>query len=70
MKSRAAVFYRAGQPLEARDVELDEPRPTDVVVRMSVVGICAPGVLMKFGLCTWLPDSNEVISLIGWLREV
>ena len=40
MNSRAAVFYGAGQPLEVRDIELDEPRPTDVVVRMSAVGIC------------------------------
>jgi Zn-dependent alcohol dehydrogenase len=40
VKSRAAVFYGAGQPLEVRDVELDEPRPTDVLVRMSAVGIC------------------------------
>ena len=40
MKSRAAVFYGAGMPLEVRDIDLDEPRATDVLVRMSAVGIC------------------------------
>jgi Zn-dependent alcohol dehydrogenase len=40
MKSRAAVFHGAGRPLEVREIDLDEPRPTDVLVRMSAVGIC------------------------------
>jgi S-(hydroxymethyl)glutathione dehydrogenase / alcohol dehydrogenase len=40
VKSRAAVFHGAGTPLEVREVDLDEPRPTDVVVRMAAVGIC------------------------------
>ena len=30
VKSRAAVFHGAGQPLEVREIELDEPRPSDV----------------------------------------
>ena len=40
MKSRAAVFYGAGKPLEVREIDLEEPRPTDVLVRMAAVGIC------------------------------
>ena len=40
MKSRAAVFHGAGQPLEVHEIELDEPRSTDVVVHMAAVGIC------------------------------
>jgi Zn-dependent alcohol dehydrogenase len=40
MKSRAAVFYGAGEPLEVREIELDEPGPNEVVVRMAAVGIC------------------------------
>jgi len=40
VKSRAAVFYGAGQPLEVREIDLDEPRPGDVLVRMAAVGIC------------------------------
>ena len=40
MKSRAAVFRGAGTPLEVREIDLDEPGPRDVLVRMSAVGIC------------------------------
>jgi len=40
VKSRAAVFHGHGRPLEVREIELEEPRPTDVLVRMSAVGIC------------------------------
>ena len=40
MKSRAAVFYGAGRPLEVREIDLDEPGPGDVLVRMAAVGIC------------------------------
>jgi S-(hydroxymethyl)glutathione dehydrogenase / alcohol dehydrogenase len=40
VKSRAAVFYGAGRPLEVREIDLDEPGPGDVLVRMAAVGIC------------------------------
>jgi S-(hydroxymethyl)glutathione dehydrogenase/alcohol dehydrogenase len=40
MKSRAAVFHGAGKPLEVREIDLDEPGPGDVLVRMAAVGIC------------------------------
>ena len=40
MKARAAVFWGAGRPLTIEEVELAEPGPNDVVVRMVAVGIC------------------------------
>src|SRR5262245_7591792 len=40
MKTRAALFHAVGQPLEVVEVDLDEPRPHEVVVRMHAVGIC------------------------------
>ncbi len=40
MKTRAAVFHGAGEPLEVREIDLDEPGPGDVLVRMAAVGIC------------------------------
>ena len=40
MKSRAAVFRGPGQQLEIREIDLEEPRPHDVLVRMAAVGIC------------------------------
>jgi S-(hydroxymethyl)glutathione dehydrogenase / alcohol dehydrogenase len=40
VKSRAAVFYGPGQALEVREIDLDEPGPNDVLVRMAACGIC------------------------------
>jgi S-(hydroxymethyl)glutathione dehydrogenase/alcohol dehydrogenase len=40
VKTRAALFHAVGEPLEVAEVDLDEPRPHEVVVRMSAVGIC------------------------------
>ena len=40
MRTRAAVFYGAGQPFEVHELDLDEPRAGEVLVRMSAVGIC------------------------------
>jgi alcohol dehydrogenase len=39
MNSRAALFT-GDRELEVRDVELDVPGPSDVVVRMQAVGVC------------------------------
>jgi S-(hydroxymethyl)glutathione dehydrogenase / alcohol dehydrogenase len=40
VKSRAAVFYGPDRPLEVREVDLEDPRAGEVVVRMAAVGIC------------------------------
>jgi S-(hydroxymethyl)glutathione dehydrogenase/alcohol dehydrogenase len=40
MKTRAAVFHEAGQPLEVAEIDLEEPGPGQVLVRMDTVGIC------------------------------
>jgi len=40
VKSRAAVFHGPGTPLEVREIDLEEPGPQDVLVRMAAVGIC------------------------------
>ena len=40
MKTRAALFRAVGEPLEVVELELAEPGPGDVVVRMAAVGIC------------------------------
>jgi S-(hydroxymethyl)glutathione dehydrogenase/alcohol dehydrogenase len=40
MKTRAALFHAVGEPLEVVELDLDEPGPGDVVVRMHAVGIC------------------------------
>ena len=40
MRTRAALFRDPNAPLEVREVELEGPRGDDVLVRMSVIGIC------------------------------
>jgi Zn-dependent alcohol dehydrogenase len=40
MRTQAALFHSVGQPLEVVEIDLDEPRPDEVVVRMAAVGIC------------------------------
>jgi S-(hydroxymethyl)glutathione dehydrogenase/alcohol dehydrogenase len=40
MKTRAAVFRAVGEPLQVEEIELDEPGPHDVLVRMAAIGIC------------------------------
>jgi Zn-dependent alcohol dehydrogenase len=40
MKTRAAVFWGPGRPFTVEDVDLAEPGPGDVLVRMAAVGIC------------------------------
>ena len=40
MKTRAAVFNAVGEPLVVEEIDLAEPGPHDVLVRMAAVGIC------------------------------
>ncbi len=40
MKTKAAVFYEAGRPFEVHELDLEEPRVGEVLVRMAAVGIC------------------------------
>jgi S-(hydroxymethyl)glutathione dehydrogenase/alcohol dehydrogenase len=40
VRTRAAVFHQVGRPLTVEEIELDDPGPRDVVVRMVAVGLC------------------------------
>jgi len=40
LSARAAVFHAPGEPFEVTEIDLDDPGPGDVVVRMAAVGIC------------------------------
>jgi S-(hydroxymethyl)glutathione dehydrogenase / alcohol dehydrogenase len=40
MKTRAAVAVAAGQPLEIMDVDLDGPKPGEVLVEVMATGVC------------------------------
>ena len=40
MKSRAAVAFKAGAPLEIAEVEVQGPRPGEVMVEIKATGVC------------------------------
>ncbi len=40
MKSRAAVAWKAGQPLEIEEVEVEGPKQGEVLVRLIATGVC------------------------------
>jgi S-(hydroxymethyl)glutathione dehydrogenase / alcohol dehydrogenase len=40
VKTRAALFRAVGEPLEVREIEVEEPEAGQVVVRMAAVGVC------------------------------
>jgi S-(hydroxymethyl)glutathione dehydrogenase/alcohol dehydrogenase len=49
LKTRAALFHGPGRPLEVRELELEEPRAGEVLVRMAAVGICGTDLHMIKG---------------------
>ena len=40
MKSRAAVAFASGEPLEIVEVDLEGPKPGEVLVEIKATGIC------------------------------
>src|SRR4051812_28463212 len=40
MKTKAAVLFEVGQPLVVREVDLEEPRAGEVLVRVAAAGVC------------------------------
>ena len=40
MKTRAAVAFEAGKPLEIVDVDLEGPQAGEVMVEMKATGVC------------------------------
>ncbi|MEM9781003.1 MAG: S-(hydroxymethyl)glutathione dehydrogenase, partial [Pseudomonadota bacterium] len=40
MRTKAAVAFEAGKPLEVVDVDLEGPRAGEVLVELKATGIC------------------------------
>ena len=40
MKTRAAVAYEAGKPLQIEEIELANPREGEVLVEIHATGVC------------------------------
>lgn len=47
MRIRAAVIEEKSGPFIFRDLELDDPRPTEVLVKVSAVGICQTDIHVR-----------------------
>jgi S-(hydroxymethyl)glutathione dehydrogenase/alcohol dehydrogenase len=63
MKTRAAIFHEVGRPLEVREVELEEPGPGQVLVRMAACGICGTDLHMIKG--EWTRPTPMVLGHEG-----
>ena len=40
MKTRAAVLRKGGEPWEITELDLDEPKPGEVLIRFEAAGLC------------------------------
>jgi aryl-alcohol dehydrogenase len=47
--TQAAVIDAPGAPFAVQDVQLDDPRPTEILVRMAAVGICHTDLTIAAG---------------------
>ena len=47
--TQAAVIEGAGAPFTVQDVELDDPQPNEILVRLTAAGICHTDLTMKAG---------------------
>lgn len=71
MKARAAVLHGAGQKLDVREVEVADPQPGEVLVRMAAGGVCHSDLhVMQGHLMASLPailghEGSGVIAAVG-----
>ena len=71
MKARAAVLHGVGEKLDVREVEVDEPKTGEVLVRMAAGGVCHSDLhVMKGHLMASLPavlghEGAGVIAAVG-----
>ncbi len=72
MKTRAALFRCVGEPLEIVELDLAEPRPHEVVVRMAAVGICGTDLHQLKGEWqrpTPMVLGHEGAGIVEWAGE-
>jgi Zn-dependent alcohol dehydrogenase len=49
MKTKAAVVYQTGKPIEVEELELDGPRDGEVLIRYTHAGLCHSDVHIAHG---------------------
>lgn len=50
MKTKAAVLYEVGQPLEIEELDLEGPKENEVLVKFTASGICHSDYSVRFGV--------------------
>lgn len=40
MKAKAAILFQVGQKLDLREIEVEPPRPGEVLIKMAAAGVC------------------------------
>jgi Zn-dependent alcohol dehydrogenase len=63
MRTRAALFHAPGAPLEVREIDIEEPGPGDVVVRMAATGVCGSDLHLVRG--EWTRPTPMVLGHEG-----
>ena len=53
MRTRAAILTGTHRDWEVVDLELSDPGPTEVLVRMEVAGLCHSDKHMRFGFAPY-----------------
>jgi alcohol dehydrogenase/S-(hydroxymethyl)glutathione dehydrogenase/alcohol dehydrogenase len=69
VRARAALFHAVGEPLTVEEIDLDDPGPGDVVVRMAAVGICGTDlhqVRGEFRRPTPMVLGHEGAGVVEW----
>ena len=63
MRVRAALFGAPGAPLVVREIDLEEPGPGDVLVRIDAVGVCGSDLHVVKG--EWMRPRPMVLGHEG-----
>jgi aryl-alcohol dehydrogenase len=58
MRIKAALSHGADHPFEIADVELDEPRPDEVLVELTAVGVCHTDLTIR---AAWPAEMSPVV---------
>ena len=61
MRCKAAVFFKAHEPLRIMEIELDPPRAGEVLVKMTATGVCHSDVHFYTGDVAMWETGNPVI---------
>ena len=63
MKTRAAVAFQAGKPLEIVEVDLEGPKAGEVLVKVAATGVNGPDMMQRKGLYPAPPGASDLLGL-------